>query len=318
MLISHAKPDGDAIGSLLAMHSLLSARGIQATPLLFESLPVRYASWVRQGDFAVGDANNSADILQHADGVVIVDTCSYSQLEPVADWLKKTSLPKLVIDHHGTRDPLTEHLLIDETAAATCLIIYEFAQSVGWSIDVATASSLFVGLSTDTGWFRHSNTDARALHTAADLLSRGVKAYELFESLYQQDSASRVRLMAEALDTLELHSSGRVALMCLTRESFARAQATPADTEDIVNEPLRIASVVVSVLLVNQGDGVIRINFRSKAPDPLGTRPNVDVSAIAKEFGGGGHRHAAGARSKETPAGVREKVLARLQTTLGS
>jgi len=205
---------------------------------------------------------------------------------------------------------------VDETAAATSLIIYELAQSVGWSIDIVTAASLFVGLSTDTGWFRHSNTDARALHAAADLVSRGAKTYELFESLYQQDSAGRVRLLAEALKTLELHSSDRVVIMALTRESFDRAQATPADTEDIVNEPLRIASVVVSVLLVEQSDGQLRINFRSKAPDTPGVRPNVDVAAIAKEFGGGGHRHAAGARSKDGLATVRDKILARLGTAL--
>ena len=316
VLISHAKPDGDAIGSLLAMRILLNARGIQATPLLFESLPVRYTFLTGQQNFSVGDAKQAADLLQQADGVLIVDTCSYGQLEPVADWLKNTSLPKLVIDHHGTRDPLTQNLLVDESAAATCLIIYELAKSAGWSMDTATASSLFVGLSTDTGWFRHSNTDARALHAAADLISHGVKAYELFESLYQQDSASRVRLLAEALNTLELHSSGRVAIMALTRESFVHTKATPAETEDIVNEPLRIASVVVSVLLVDQGEGQIRINFRSKAPDSLGARPNVDVAAIAKEFGGGGHRHAAGARSKEVLTTVREKILARLQTAL--
>lgn len=312
MLISHAKPDGDAIGSLLALRGLLRARGIQATTLLFENLPTRYHFLADPKDFAVGDANQAAGVLGQADGVVIVDTCSYSQLEPVAEWLKKTPLPRLVIDHHGTRDPLTENLLVDETAAATCLIIHELAAAAGWTVDAATASSLFVGLSTDTGWFRHSNTDARALHAAADLLSRGVKAYELFESLYQQDSASRVRLLAEALHTLELHSGGRVVLMTLDRESFQRAQATPADTEDVVNEPLRIASVVVSVLLVEQTDGQVRINFRSKGPDPLGNRPNVDVAAIAKEFGGGGHRHAAGARSKESLQAVREKVLARL------
>jgi phosphoesterase RecJ-like protein len=118
------------------------------------------------------------------------------------------------------------------------------------------------------------------------------------------------------VNSLELHADDRVVVMSLTPESFARAQATPADTEDIVNEPLRIASVVVSVLLVDQGDGVIRINFRSKAPDPLGVRPNVDVAAIAKEFGGGGHRHAAGARSKDSLYCVREKVITRLRAAI--
>ncbi len=318
VLISHAKPDGDAIGSLLAMHSLLTTQGIQASPLLFETLPTRYACLPGQESFAVGDATQAAHLLDQADGVLIVDTCSFSQLEPVADWLKKSPLPKLVIDHHGTRDPITPHLLVDESAAATCLIIYELAKSAGWSIDAATASNLFIGLSTDTGWFRHSNTDARALHAAADLISHGVKAYELFESLYQQDSPGRIRLLGEALGTLELHADGRLAFMSLSRASFDRAQATAADTEDIVNEPLRIASVVVSVLLVEQPDGQIRINFRSKAPDSAGLRPVVDVAAIAKEFGGGGHRHAAGARSRDPMPVVCDKVRARIVSALRS
>lgn len=316
VLITHAKPDGDAIGSLLAMRDLLKDRGIHATPLLFEPLPARYAFLADATDFVVGDANCASAVLAAADSAIIVDTCSYSQLEPVANWLKETTVPKVVIDHHSTRDPLTQNLLVDESAAATCLIIYELAQTCGWPIDQSIASSLFVGLSTDTGWFRHSNTDPRALHAAADLLSSGVKAYELFEALYQQDSAGRIRLLAEALQTMELHCDDRATVMTLSRESFARAKATPADTEDIVNEPLRVASVVVSVLLVEQDDGQIRINFRSKAPDRLGVRANIDVAAMAKEFGGGGHRHAAGARSKESLSLVREKVLSRLDAAL--
>ncbi len=313
VLITHAKPDGDAIGSLLALRDLMQARGIQATPLLFEPFPTRYAFLADPTDFGFGDADRASAVLAAADSVIVVDTCSYSQLEPVAIWLKETSIPKLVIDHHSTRDPITQNLLVDESAAATCLIIYELAQACGWPIDQSIASSLFVGLSTDTGWFRHSNTDARALHAAAELISSGVKAYELFEALYQQDSASRIRLLAEALQTMELQCGDRAAVMTLSRESFVRAKATPADTEDIVNEPLRIASVVISVLLVEQDDGQIRINLRSKAPDRLGVRANIDVAAMAKEFGGGGHRHAAGARSREPLNFVRESIIARLR-----
>jgi bifunctional oligoribonuclease and PAP phosphatase NrnA len=316
VLMTHAKPDGDAIGSLLAMRELLKSQANEATPLLFEPLPARYAFLPDAKNFAAGDANSASAILAQADSIMVVDTCSYSQLEPVANWLKQTLLPKLIIDHHSTRDALTPNLLVDETAAATCLIIYELAQACGWPSSPSIASSLFVGLSTDTGWFRHSNTDARALHAAADLVSAGVKPYELFEALYQQDSASRIRLLAEALKTIELNCGDRAAIMTLSRDAFIRTKATPAETEDIVNEPLRIASVVVSVLLVEQDDGQIRINFRSKAPDPLGVRSNIDVAAIAKEFGGGGHRHAAGARSKEPLNIVRENVLARLATAL--
>jgi len=316
VLISHAKPDGDAIGSLLAMRALLHARGIQATPLLFEPLPARYEGLAQGQSFAVGDATKAGNVLSFADAAVILDTCSYSQLEPVAEWLKKTTLPKLVIDHHSTRDAITQNLLIDETAAATCLIIYELAQSSGWTIDAAATSSLFVGISTDTGWFRHSNTDVRALHAAGNLLERGVKAYQVYETLYLNDSAGRVRLLSEALKTLQLHCSDQLAMMTLPSDAFSSAGATPADTEDIVNEPLRIASVVVSVLLVEQEDGVVRINFRSKAPEPKGQRPDVDVASIAKEFGGGGHRNAAGARSKEPLNSMQELILVRLESVL--
>lgn len=308
LLVSHAKPDGDAIGSLLALDHLLRARGASPTTMLFEPLPVRFKTLADSALFLVGDAKDPSR-FEHVDAVVVVDTCSYSQLDPIAGWLKSTLLPRLVIDHHATRDTLTTNLLIDESAAATCLIIYEMARSAGWPVDATAASHLFVGISTDTGWFRHSNADTRALHAAADLLAKGARAYELFEALYQQDSGGRVRLLGEALSTLELHFRDQVAIMVLRRESFGRAGATLADTEDIVNEPLRIGSAVVSVLLVEQEDGVVRINFRSKAPDPKGRRPVVDVSALAGTFGGGGHRHASGARSKEPLAAVREKIL---------
>lgn len=308
VLISHAKPDGDAIGSLLATRSLLAAQGLQPTALLFEALPSRYA-FLANSNFEIGDENQAAPVLSHADAVVILDTCSYSQLEPVAGWLKNSTLPILVIDHHGTRDPITSQMLIDESAAATCLIIYELALSAGWIIDQKTALAMFVGISTDTGWFRHSNTDARAIHAAADLLTRGVKAHEVYEALYHQDSPARVRLLAEALSTLQIHAAGRLAIMTLPRSAFDRAHATSVDTEDIVNEPLRIASAIVSVLLVEQPDGQIRLNFRSKAPDAAGARPLIDVAAIAGQFGGGGHRHAAGARVRENLESIKNKIL---------
>lgn len=308
LLVSHAKPDGDAIGSLLALRNFVTALGARPRTLLFDPLPRRFETLADPAWFVVGDAA-SAGLFDDIDGVVIADTCSFSQLEPIAPWLKTTSLPRLVIDHHSTRDPVATVSLIDESAAATCLIIYELARRAGWPIDAATATYLYVGISTDTGWFRHSNTDARAMHAAADLLTRGVRAYQLFEALYQQDASNRIRLLSEALCTLDLHYSDQLAIMTLSRDAFRRTGAVPADTEDIVNEPLRIASVVASVLFVEQDDGLVRINFRSKAPDPQGRRPDVDVAAIAKGFAGGGHRHASGARSRDGLAMAREKVL---------
>jgi len=315
-LISHAKADGDAIGSLVAMRSFLARRNVAASAILFDPLPDRYARFNRFAPLTVcKNPAQAASTLDAADALILLDTCAFSQLEPVADWLRRSPTPKLAIDHHGTRDELADCYLIDESAPATCSILFDLARAAGWSIDSEAAEALFVGIATDTGWFRHSNTDARAMSACAELMALGVRPNELFESFYLQDSAGRVRLLAQALASLELHSSDRLSLMTLPREAFVRAAAKSSDTEEIVNEPLRIASVVVSVLLVEQEDGQTRINLRSKPPVGGTTRLDVDVAGIARGFGGGGHRRAAGARIRGSLSEVRERVLSELTKT---
>ncbi|MEK7731349.1 MAG: DHHA1 domain-containing protein [Planctomycetota bacterium] len=219
------------------------------------------------------------------------------------------------MDHHATRENLADSYLVDEPAAATCLILYDWALAVKWPIELNTAQALFIGMAMDTGWFRHSNTDHRVLAAAADLVARGVRPHELYESLFLRESAARVRLQSAAIATLELLAAERAAVMTLTRRAIADAGATVADTEDIVNEPLRIASVVVAVLLVEHDDGVVHVSFRSKPPleTPSGStqtaQPDIDVAALAQSFGGGGHRRASGARIPGPLPDVRRRVV---------
>lgn len=330
LLISHAKPDGDALGSLVGLYALLAPQSIAATAVVFDDLPDRYR-WLNAGNRLKklgGDLQKSD--LDRFDSIIIVDTCTYNQLEPVADWLRSAQAPKYVVDHHQTRDDLADHYMIDDSAAATCLILYDLAMAYGWEISLPAAEALFVGIATDTGWFRHSNTDARALAAAADLVSRGVRPNPILERIYQSDREARVRLLGKALESLQLHhmaiassQSGRcgeaagesvrekpqhrIALMSLPAQVFGQVGAAPADTEDIVNEPMRIGSVVVSVLLVEQ-EGVIRVNLRSRAPSRPGD-PDIDVSAIASSLGGGGHRRAAGVRLRISIDEARAQVL---------
>ncbi|MBI3835966.1 MAG: DHH family phosphoesterase [Planctomycetes bacterium] len=312
LLISHEKPDGDALGSLVALRSMFWARGIQATAMLFDATPERYKGFVRGDAFAYFSAPTTGKILAESDAIVILDTCAYSQLRPIADWLRNSSVPKLVFDHHQTREDLADGYVIDASAAATCLILYEFARMTRWNLDNDAINALFIGIATDTGWFRHSNTDGRALSAAAELSARGVRPFELFQSLYQQDSAARVKLLGAALASLELHENG-LAVMTLDRGAFAGTGATPADTEDIVNEPLRIATVIASILFVEQEDGIVRVNFRSKPPIGTAkmTTPDFDVASLAATFGGGGHRRAAGARINGPISRVKQQVIAK-------
>ncbi len=361
LLITHTNPDGDAIGSLIAMRSFLQGQGSKTpsanppepwaspapraslkprprlapgsaraarrnvgsgtrsepTALLFDPIPNRYFLFKRYAAVPVfGREVGKAD-LDSADGVIILDTCAYAQLDPIADWLRAAAIPKLAVDHHKTRDDLADYYLIDDGAAATCLILNDWAKAAGWPIDRQTAEALFIGIAMDTGWFRHSNTDQRALAAAGDLIARGAIAHELFQQLYQRETPGRVRLLGAALSTLELLAGDRLAVMTLTGEAFVSVGATRPDTEDIVNEPLRIGSVTVSVLLVEHGDGLIRASFRSKPPTAA-TDPDVDVAALAKTFGGGGHHRAAGAKIPGSLSDVRHAVVEQVRKAMSS
>lgn len=325
LLVSHVKPDGDALGALVAMRAMLASRGVSAVAVLFDPIPGRYSMFHRYEPMPVyGDAVQESD-LNSADGVVLLDTCAYSQVDPVAEWLKASPVPKVAIDHHITRDDLADGYVIDESAAATCLILYDWTQTLGWSVGSDCAEALFIGMAMDTGWFQHANTDHRVLKAATDLVGRGVCPNELSQQLFQRESPARVRLLGAALGTLELAASDRTAVMSLSMEAIAKCGATRTDTEDIVNEPLRIGSVAVSVLLVEQADGLVRVSFRSKEPfemdtdagaPPQGTDVDVDVAKVAEAFGGGGHTRAAGARIKGTLSDARRMLVEHLEQFL--
>ncbi|RME37828.1 MAG: hypothetical protein D6788_08640 [Planctomycetota bacterium] len=276
VLLTHERPDGDALGALAAMRSVLRELGADPTPVLFDELPPRYDLFHRDPSlFVVCKGRAAWDALEGIDGALILDTCTWNQLAPAADWLRSLDVPKLAVDHHATRDDLADRYLIDETAPAACWILYEWIRAVDWPLPPAAAEALFVGLAMDTGWFHHSNTDARALTAAAELAGMGVKPNRLYGLLFQNEPASRVRLLGAALESLELHADGRIAVMSLTARRMREVGADATQTEDIVNEPLRIGTVAVSVLLVEHDD-CIRISFRSKAPEAARTAPPGD------------------------------------------
>lgn len=307
LLVSHAKPDGDAIGSLVAMSRVLKALGRDPLAVVFGDVPDRYASLTKAGALVEWSTVPERG-LDDRDGVLVLDTCSFSQLQPMSDWLAATALPIVVVDHHISRDDLHAFCLIDETAAATCQILHRWIQTVDWPLDPATAEALFVGIATDTGWFRHSNTDARVFEAARALVQHGVKPHLAFEHLFQHESEARFRLRAAAANRLELLADGRLAVTLLPRSVFAQTGATVADTEDLVNEALRIARVLVSIMMVEQEDGVVRVGLRSKAPADVGS-PDIDVAAFARARGGGGHRRAAGVRMTGSLADVRSALV---------
>lgn len=302
LLVSHERPDGDALGSLVALRSMLQRAGIEATAVTFDPVPPRYALLVEACPLPRWPDEIGPDTVGRIDAIVVADTCTYRQMEVFADFLRASPAHKLVVDHHVTRDDLADVYLIDEHSSATCVLLAEWAEAAGWEVTKDAALALFVGMATDTGWFRFANTDARTLRAAARLIeTTSLRPDEIYQHLYCSDSAGRIRLLAAMLETLELLADGTVAAVHITRDMLADCGATRADTEDLVNEPHRIGSVNVAALFVEQDDGRVRVSLRSKR--------DVDVAAVAAAFGGGGHQRAAGARISGALPEVKKRVI---------
>jgi phosphoesterase RecJ-like protein len=304
VLITHARPDGDALGCLIAMGEILRSLGQEATAVMFEPYPGRYRFMRGANTIRVCESTKDA-AFANADGVLILDTCTYNQLDPAATWLKETRVPRIVLDHHLTRDELADVYLVDTAAPAAAWMVFEWARIMGWPMSPAAAEAVFVGIATDTGWFRYDNTTPDCLRAAADLVEAGVELDSIAQRIYQCDPIGTYRLQTAALAGAEFVLDNRLAIITVTRQMLADSGATTADTENLVNGPLVVEQVRASASLVDTGDGIIKCSFRSKG--------DVDVARLAGRFGGGGHARAAGARISGTIETVKERVLAELK-----
>jgi bifunctional oligoribonuclease and PAP phosphatase NrnA len=299
LLISHQRPDGDALGCLAGMVGLLRQAGKDAAIALFESCPSRYEFLLRQVEPVMWPSVEGS--LSSWQGLMILDTCAWNQMEPAAEALRQSPVEIAVLDHHVTTDPIGQVRVIDRTASSACLLVAELARQAGWMMNEWVATALFTGMATDTGWFRFSGVDSRTLETAGLLVAHGARPNELYETLFLNEPGARIRLLGELLSSLELYEEGRLAVVTLPRESFAKSGATQAMTEDLINEPQRIGSVAVAVLIAEHDDGIIRVSFRSKR--------GLNVAELARQYGGGGHERASGARIRGQLIEVKARVI---------
>jgi nanoRNase/pAp phosphatase (c-di-AMP/oligoRNAs hydrolase) len=298
LVTTHTRPDGDACGCVRAVMEVLRGLGKTVRPLLLSPMPDWYRFLFEEkvpvlgADVQVEDLTNGG--FGPIDLVIVVDTNSYSQLPRFETYLRQSTQPVLVFDHHVAADRLGQVQLADETAAAAGLVLADFLQYAGWPIPRPAAEALFVAISTDTGWFHLRNTDSRVFRRCAELIESGVEPNELYHKLYQSFSYPRFQLMVAMLNTVELHCDGRYASQYLRQADFERTEAAYRDTENLVNECQRIGSVSVAAFFVELKDGRIRCSLRSR---PDARQPDVeavDVNEIARRFGGGGHKMASG------------------------
>lgn len=300
-ITTHQRADGDALGSVAAMQRVLRAQGKQATAYVHEKVPVRYQFMSSIEPLTVWPTDPEA-VLAGADLLLVLDTCAAVQLGAIAGSIRQAALPKLAIDHHLTRDDIVDEARVDEKAAACAQIVTQLCDQAGWPIDAHTATLLYIGLSTDTGWFRFSNADTAAYATAARLIHAGVHPNELYERLFLCESPARARLIGAVMSTFDLLADDRLAVIKITTDLLKKCGADRSMTEDIINEPMRIASVVACVMIVEpEKDDPVRLSLRSKH--------DLDVAALASRWSGGGHARAAGAKIKGSYDSVCNEVV---------
>jgi phosphoesterase RecJ-like protein len=317
VVLTHVKPDGDAIGSTLAVVRALLKAGIDARAWFGGPMPDFYPGVLAGTPAHVLDKYGLPH--EEPDGVLIVDTGSWSQLEPFAEWLKERAANTAIVDHHvhGDADITTRRAISTESAAAAqpvgevCRLLLRLPSLDQLPREIA--EPLYLGLATDTGWFRHSNVTPAVMRMAADLIAAGTDHARLYSLVQQQDKMARIRLMARALASLEELDGGRVALMTVTQKVFHDCHASANDTGGFVDVPLTVAAVMVSVLVTESYSGphdtqITKVSFRAKEGDGA-----VDVNEIARKLGGGGHVRAAGAKMSLPLAEAKKRVIEALK-----
>ena len=231
----------------------------------------------------------------------MLDTGAWSQLADLRPWLEGRADSTVVVDHHRHGDPdLATMRLIDIHAAAACepvagLCVGLLGVDSPAALPVEVATPLYLGLATDTGWFKFPSVTPRTLRLGADLLDAGVDADALYQITEQSDSPARLQLIRRALDSLKLLDGSRVAVMKLRRRDFDETGADPDESGGIIDIPKSVGAVRVVALLTEVDGANAKLSLRSKAH----ADDEVDVNLVAQRFGGGGHKHAAGARIAE-------------------
>jgi len=286
LVVSHVHPDGDAIGSMLAVGWLLERLG-KSYRLANEDLVPAKFDYLWQSASVV--AHRVSGLEGEYSHVIAVDCADFSRIGSVRDNIAAAAAV-LNIDHHPTNDNFGAVNVVKSDAAATAEIVYDLAKRFDLSWDRAFAECLYTGLITDTGGFRYANTTPKTLRAAAELLERGVEGNLLAERLLERMSYRQTLLLKKALAGLSFSPDRKIAWISVTAADMAETEADGDDTDGLVNYPRNIEGVEVGILFKEQNANEIKVSLRSAG--------RADVSLIAKSFGGGGHARAAGCTLK--------------------
>lgn len=300
ILTSHIRPDCDALGSEIGMAGILQALGKDVTIVNGHQTPPSLCFMdPAQSILVVGDTIEASAVK--GDCLIVLDTSAWAQLGPMAEVLRKFPGDKIVIDHHVGEDDLGAQFFKDTSAEATGHLVTKLAQHIGVPISRTMANALYAAIATDTGWFRFQSTTSETYRVIAQLVDSGATPSSIYGDLYERDTVGRVRLRGRILSRVQTECNGQLAHTFVRKEDFIESGALASDTEDAINLTLAIEGTKVAIILIEQLKGGFKISFRSRC--------HVDCNELAKLFGGGGHRAAAGAFVEADFVDLQQRVL---------
>ena len=294
ILTSHARPDGDAVGSALACCEILRSMGKQADVVLSDGVPGLYSP-LPYADSVLRDVDQAPD----AEAAIILE----------CDGIARTRLSGLEkhylinIDHHATASPFGDVNWIDPSACATAEMIFRLANEAGVKITPEVATCLYTAVLTDTGAFCFNGTTERTFALAQDLVRCGADPVKIAQHVYFSTQLSKMRLLGAALSSL--HRDGSLAWMHVTHKTMEHCESQEEDCEGLVNYALAIEGIEVALFFREQPDGRFRVSLRSKG--------TVNVAAVAAAFGGGGHECASGCGIEGPLSVATERMAAQLR-----
>ncbi|MEX0608095.1 MAG: bifunctional oligoribonuclease/PAP phosphatase NrnA [Balneolaceae bacterium] len=283
-VFSHIRPDGDCLGSQIALCLWLQKNGIEAAAFNEDSAPANL-HWLMEF-FEV--SNPQKTNLSSFDAFIVVDGNALHRFGPTAEKLKDYGKPVYMIDHHPDPEDIFESFVSETSYSSTCELVYKlYAEHNPDQIDARVAKAMYTGIVTDTGSFQFDSVSPQTMQAAADLMERGkFTPNEIVERIYASRPLKQLKLLSLALNTITLHSNKQIATICVTAEMLSETGTSSGDTEGFVQYPLSVEGVKACVLF-REDEDKIKMSLRSQS--------EIDVNKWARELNGGGHKKAAGA-----------------------
>jgi len=301
-IIGHIRPDGDCIGSQLGLALALRNEGKKVTVWNQDTIPLKYR-------FLVGDGLiEKPKRGEKFDCVIATDCASFERLGKAGEGIGERKI-FINIDHHESNTRYADVNWVSPREPSTGELIYRLLKVARWPITKPIADLLFTAISTDTGSFQYPNTRPGTFHAGAELVTRGANLAKICDEIYQSYPLSRAKLLKHVYSKFRLTDGDRIAWLWLKKKDFTRTGAESDDTEGLIDHLRAIEPVVVACVFEEVEPELTRLSLRSK-------NEKVNVSDIAKQFGGGGHPAAAGARITGTPLAVQRKVIAAIKRAL--